>query len=83
MASGISHWCQRKGRLVVTSGRVYGRAAPVREAQGRGSRSARAEPGGQNLIAGLGLQDLMRIMSWMSKVLRGNRKIRDTNCGQR
>ena len=58
MASGISHWCQRKGRLVVTSGRVYGRAAPVREAQGRGSRSARGEPGGQNLIAGLGLQNL-------------------------
>ena len=58
MASGISHWCQRKGRLVVTSGRVYGRAARVREAQGRGSRSAREEPGGQNLIAGLGLQYL-------------------------
>ena len=58
MASGISHWCQRKGRLVITSGRVYGRAARVREAQGRGSRSARAEPGGQNLIAGLGLQNL-------------------------
>ena len=58
MASGISHWCQRKGRLVVTSGRVYGRAAPVREVQGRGSRSARAEPGSKNLIAGLGLQNL-------------------------
>ena len=58
MASGISHWCQRKGRLVVTSGRVYGRAAPVREVQGRGSRSAREEPGGQNIIAGLGLQNL-------------------------
>ena len=58
MASGIIHWCQRKGRLVVTSGRVYGRAARVREVQGRGSRSAREEPGGQNLIAGLGLQYL-------------------------
>ena len=30
----------------------------MREAQGRGSRSAREEPGGQNLIAGLGLQNL-------------------------
>ena len=58
MASGISHWRQRKGRLVVTSGRVYGRAARVREVQGRGSRSAREEPGGQNLIAGLGFQYL-------------------------
>ena len=58
MASGISHQCQRKGRLVVTSGRVYGRAAPVREVQWRGSRSAREEPGGQNLIADFGLQNL-------------------------
>ena len=47
-----------KGRLVVTSGRVYGRAAPVREVQGRGSRSAREEPGGQKLIADLRLQNL-------------------------
>ena len=83
MASGISHWCQRKGRLVVTSGRVYGRAARVREVQGRGSRSAREEPGGQNLIAGLGLQNLMRSVSWMSKVWRGNRQSRETNCGQK
>ena len=30
----------------------------MREAQGRGSRSAREEPGGQNLIADLGLQNL-------------------------
>ena len=30
----------------------------MREVQGRGSRSAREEPGGQNLIAGLGLQNL-------------------------
>ena len=83
MACGISHWCQRKGRLVVTSGRVYGRAARVREAQGRGSRSARAEPGSKNLIAGLGLQNIMSSMSWMSIVWRRNRKSRETNCGQK